>query len=245
MGVDGTAAGPVILRRELRPEGRPPSLRFRPPNVHIPLWLLALGWAGALAWRGLRWLAVHPRSSLVLAVAGVLLWTDTVLPALGVLVAAKLMLAAWWAIDPGAVRRRVLEPVQLRLREQLTYRRDWQPAMLTCGLSLREQWGGDLPTLRTVRNDGGRDVLRVRMLPGQTGEQWQAVTAALAQTFGARSVRVRRVNGRPQELDLLVTRRRAAAPPLRHVTEPPAEDVVTPAAAGRAAFPRAPRGGAA
>lgn len=232
----------MILRRELRPEARPPSLRFRPPNVHLPLWLIGTGWACVGLWRGLCWFVQHPRSTVVLFTAAVLVVTNTVLPALVVALAAGGVLCLWWALDPTAVQRHVLEPAQLRLREWFTYRRHWQPAMLTAGLSLRDSWGGDLPTLRRVGSDAGRDVLRVRMLPGQTLEQWTAAAPALAQTFGARAVRVRRVPNRPQELGLLVTRRGAQT---RHVTERAVEQEPEQVPAPRGAFPRAPRGGAA
>jgi hypothetical protein len=79
------------------------------------------------------------------------------------------------------------------------------------------------------------------MLPGQTVDQWQAAAPRLAQTFGVRQLRARRVAGRAQDVELLVTVRRA--PVIRHVTEPPPAlpDPETPAPRG--AFPRQPRGG--
>jgi S-DNA-T family DNA segregation ATPase FtsK/SpoIIIE len=229
-----------VLRRELRPDSRPPSLRFRSPNVHVPLWLLALGWLLVLTWRGLRWLCRHPRATVVLAVTGALVWTDTVMPAGVVLALGLCVLTGWWAVDPGTFRAVVLERVQLRLREWFTYRRDWQPAVLTAGLTLRDSWGGDLPTLRSVRADAGSDVLRVRMLPGQTLEDWRTATAALAQTFGVRQCRVRKVPNRLQEVELIMARRR----PLRHVTKSPVEQEPQQAPAVRGAFPRQPRGAA-
>ena len=242
-----------MLRRELRPEARPPSLRFRGPNIHVPLWLLACGWLLVGCWRMLRWLAVHPRCTVVAAVAAALVWTDTVLPA-GVVLALALSAAlGWWAVDPATFTALVGVRVQLWLREWFTYRRDWQPAMLTSGLTLRESWGGDLPTLRRVRSDGRQDVLRVRMLPGQTPETWKAASAQLAQTFSARQVRVRRVAGRAQELDLLVTlRSRSSLVASRNqtssnvtVTEGQVDVDSDQQPAARGAFPRTPRRGAA
>jgi len=232
-----------MLTRKLRPESRSPTMRFRGPNLHLPLWLLLTGWLCVLAWRGVRWLARHPRCSVVLAVVVLLVWTDTVMPAGIVLVLALLAALGWWAFDPATFRRVVLERVQLELRRWLVYQRDWQPAMLTSGLSLRESWGGDLPTLHGVRLEAGQDVLRVRMLPGQTVTRWKDATAALAQTWGARQVRVRRVMGRPQELDLVVVRRRPGCGAA--VTERPVDVEPEQEPAGRGAFPRQPRGGAA
>ena len=232
----------MIGRRVLQPEAAVPSLRFRAPSIRIGLRWLFLGWLCVLAWRALRWLAVHPRCTIVLAVAGWVLWTDSVLPALVIAAVTAGVLCGWWALEPGSFTRRITHPVQLELREWLTYRRDWQPAMLTSGLSLRESWGGDLPTLRRVSSDAGRDVLRVKMLPGQTPDQWQSAAAALAQTFDARAARVRRVAGRPQELDLLLTPRGARN---HHVTERRVDVEPDQVLEPRGAFPRAPRGGAA
>jgi DNA segregation ATPase FtsK/SpoIIIE, S-DNA-T family len=233
-----------LFRRELRPEGGMPTLRFRAPAVRIPLRLLVYGWLTMLAFRLLRWLAVHPRCSIVLAVAVWLVAADWVVPAAIVGCVAAGALCLWWAMWPGSFHRWMLRPLQLELREWFVYRRNWQPAMLTCGLTLREHWGGDLPTLRRVRNEMGRDLLRVRMLDGQTPAQWEAARAALAQTFGVRHVRVRRVADRPRELDLLMIRRGTPiGAPIRHVTEelPVQESVEVPAPRG--AFPRQPRGG--
>lgn len=233
----------VIGRRVLRPEAAVPSLRFRAPSVRIGLGWLFLGWLGVVAWQMLRWLVVHPRCTVVLAVAGWLLWTDSVVPALVIALATAGLLCGWWVLKPESFARRVTHPVQLELREWLTYRREWQPAMLTSGLSLRESWGGDLPTLRKVGSDAGRDLLRVRMLPGQTLEQWTGAAPALAQTWNARQVRVRRVPNRPQELDLLVTLRGGARN--HHVTERGTDVESNQVPKPRGAFPRAPRGGAA
>jgi S-DNA-T family DNA segregation ATPase FtsK/SpoIIIE len=227
----------------LRPEGRPPSLRFRAPSVRIPLRWLVAGWLVLVTWRLTRWLAMHPRTTLVLAVAVWLTVAGWWPVALWLLAGLAGALAMWWALNPDAVRVHVTERLQLRLRAQWTYRRMWQPAMVTAGLSFRDSWGGDLPTLRKVSDDGGRDLLRVAMLPGQTLEQWTGATAALAQTFGARSVRVRRIPDRPQELLLVVARRGGAR--MDHVTESAVDRTPQPAPAGRGAFPRAPRSGAA
>jgi S-DNA-T family DNA segregation ATPase FtsK/SpoIIIE len=232
-----------MLRRELRPRSQSmPYVRFRAPNLHLPLKLLLAGWLFVLAAQVAWWFLWHPRTLAVTVLTTWLVLADAVL--LACIVAAVLLcaLAGWWMLDPDRFRTVVLQWVQLRLRWWLLYRRDWQPAMVTVGLALRESWGGTLPQLRSLRSDAGRDALRVRMLPGQTFEQWQATAPALAQTFGARQVRVRRVLNRPQELDLLVTRRRGAR--IHHVTERTVEVEPDQVTVARGAFPRQPRGGA-
>jgi S-DNA-T family DNA segregation ATPase FtsK/SpoIIIE len=231
-----------LLRRELRPGPRLPSVRFRAPNFHIKLRWLIYGWLAVMVFRALRWLATHPRWTLVLAMTGVLIGMDLWWPALMVACLTAGALCLWWALQPGSFHRWVGRPVQLELREWFVYRRNWQPAMLTCGLTLRDSWGGDLPVLRKVRNEHGRDLLRVRMLDGQTPGQWEAARAALAQTFGVRHIRVRRIVNRPRELDLIVVRR---GTPLRHVTEADVDQEPRELQPARGAFPRQPRGGAA
>lgn len=231
-----------MFRRQLRPEAGAPSLRFRPPSVHIPLWILAVGWLIATAAAGAWWLARHPRTLglLALAVATVVLDVTAWLAVLAVLTSGLLCL--WWALSPPSFEAWCAAPARTRAREYVVYRREWQPAMLTAGLTLRDSWGGDLPTLRSVRAEAGGDVVRVRMLPGQTVEQWQAAAPKLAQTFGHRMMRVRRVPGRPQEVELFVRRRNGV---LRNVTEPAVDTDTGELPAVRPAFPRQPRGGAA
>jgi S-DNA-T family DNA segregation ATPase FtsK/SpoIIIE len=227
----------VIFRRELRPEARPPTLRFRAPNIHLPLWLLAVGW---LVWQALTWIIRHPRSTIIAAVAGWLIVADWVVPALALVCAAAGALLIWAAADPETFAVHVRDPLRLRLREWLVYRRNWQPATLTAGLTLRDSWGGDLPRLRGVTAEGGRDVLRVGMLPGQTHAQWQAAAPALAQTFGVRAARVRPVPGRPSEVALVLRVRDSVT-----VTKPAGQEKTQPAPPARSPFPRQPHGGAA
>jgi hypothetical protein len=90
------------------------------------------------------------------------------------------------------------------------------------------------------------------MLPGQVPDDWSKVAPRLAQTFGARSVRVRKVKGSARALDLLVRRRpsRHGATPDMTETEDTSEPVTvelpaadeSPVERPRGAFPKAPRG---
>jgi S-DNA-T family DNA segregation ATPase FtsK/SpoIIIE len=229
-----------MLRRELQP-GRPvPRLRFRGPSVHLPLWLLAAGWLGTVLARLLLWAAFHPRSTVAVIVA-VGLWLHPPPGWQPLLLAAAIVVGVWWARWPDSFRRQVTLRVAAR-RRRFHYWRDWQPAMVTAGLSLTPGLGGSLPLMRSVTTDGGTDTVRVRMLPGQTPDQWQAAAPRLATTWQLRAVRVRRVLNRPQELDLICRHRPVPVADIPRVTKlEPVEDQ-QPAAPRPGPFPRAPRG---
>lgn len=246
-----------MLRRELSPGPAVPRLRFRGPHLHVPLWLLAAGWLLNRALAGTVWLVRHPRSALVLAGA-VLAWAVWLrwgwAPYGWGGSCAAVLLGVWWARWPESFARQVTGRARSRWRWLAVYRRDWQPAMVTSGLSLTPGLGGSLPTLRRVRAGYGRDVLRVRMLPGQTLEQWQAAAPKLATTWSVRGVRVRRVTGRPRDLDVVCLRRiitaaevphAAATPPqpveIPAVTKPGPPEDPQPATPTPGPFPRAPR----
>lgn len=212
----------------------------------MPLWVLAAGWCAGQLLRAVLWLVLHPRSALALA-AAVMAWAVWLrwgwAPYGWSLSAAAVVLGTWWARWPASFHRQVTGRLRARWRRFL-YWREWQPAMVTSGLALAPALGASLPSLRRVRSDAHRDVLRVRMLPGQTLEQWQAAAPKLATTFSVRAVRVRRVNGRPQDLDVLCLRRALAPPipaPVPAVTEPDPVEPEQPATPRPGAFPRAPR----
>jgi S-DNA-T family DNA segregation ATPase FtsK/SpoIIIE len=236
----------VILRRQLSAGTPPPRLRFRGPNLHVPLWALAAGWALAGAGRAVLWLVLHPRTAVVLAIvvllaAGVIRWGWA--PYGYACAVASVVFGLWWARWPESYERQVAWRLQGWWR-RFIYWRDWQPAMVTSGLAHAAALGASLPRLRSVTTDGAVDVVRVRMLPGQTLEQWQAAAPKLATTFQLRAVRVRRVLNRPQDVDLTCRRRSAPVPdvtPIPAVTEPAVADDPQPQAPSPGAFPRAPR----
>jgi S-DNA-T family DNA segregation ATPase FtsK/SpoIIIE len=154
-------------------------------NRRQPLWLLLLRWglrrAGRLAW----WAVTHPRAAASWAALGFWLrwgvvsgWGTPVLALCGAL--GGLAVPIWAA---PAFRRRV-HGAGMRL---WVYRRDWQPAMVTAGLT----YGRRLPRLGRVTSDRYADRVTVRMLPGQTVADWNDAGDRLARTFGVREVRAR------------------------------------------------------
>ena len=93
--------------------------------------------------------------------------------------------------------------------------------MDTAGLTTL--WRGTVwtPTVLTVASTLSVDRVRVRMLPGQTVEDYAAVADRLAQTFGASAVRVRSVLARPHHVELWLL----TTDPLTAVVEPlPVDD---------------------
>lgn len=232
-----------MLRRTLAPGPAVPRLRFRAPSIHLPLWLLGLGWLAGRLLVALVWLVLHPRSAAaLLTLAGCwLLWLEQGWrPFLWAAALLAVPLGLWWARWPDTFQRHVQARAHAAWRWLWVYRRDWQPAMVTSGLSLAPGLGGALPTLKGVRVADGWDLVRVRMLPGQTLEQWQTAAPRLAQTWGLRVVRVRRT-GDPQMLTLLGRRQvKGSLAPAPATLEQPATEPARP----RGAFPRHPGAGA-
>ncbi|MBF6358446.1 hypothetical protein IU449_28525 [Nocardia higoensis] len=70
------------------------------------------------------------------------------------------------------------------------YRRRWARVVDDLGLTERQGEKIAVPRIVSVVRHGDEDTVTVRMLPGQTAEQWHARSAALAAEFGAVSARV-------------------------------------------------------
>ena len=71
-----------------------------------------------------------------------------------------------------------------------TYRRCWQPAMITANLAQRRDGTEYLPQVLGVASSRWVDRVRVRVLPGQTLDDWADVAHRLAQSFAVDSCRV-------------------------------------------------------
>ena len=145
-----------------------------PPALAALLLLIGLG----VLWR------VSPVAVLVVVDVG-----------LGLLVGCRL---AW----PGRWLAWVRLPLRSWRRGWLVYRHRWPAAVDTAGLSV--VWRGTSwnPTIVRVTSTLTVDRVRVRMLPGQTVDDYATVAPRLAQTFGATAARVRSVVGRPHDVDL-------------------------------------------
>ncbi len=135
---------------------------------------------------GLAWLIRHPGT------AGTILltwWLLAWLGAGGLAVTAALSVVGvmlWRRLHPVSYRRLVVS----RWRGIWVYRRCWQPAMHTCGLSVDANGREYLPRLRKVVAGEHADLVTVDMLSGQAPAQFEASTSQLAHTFAALRCRV-------------------------------------------------------
>jgi S-DNA-T family DNA segregation ATPase FtsK/SpoIIIE len=185
--------------------GGPGPVRLNVAKFHVPLSAVL----AAAAWRRLAaggwWLLRHPFA--VVAAVAVLMasrftTTHGALPILLVVVILALLLAGWWRLHRASFTRLVLCRARSAWRAATVYRYLWQPAMVTTALAVRVEGTEYLPKVVSVLSTGCVDVVRVRMLPGQTLSDWAANAPRLAQTFGVVDCRVRSVPGRAHDLAL-------------------------------------------
>lgn len=188
--------------------------------------LFLIAWGVGSLLRLLGWLLRRPRRAAILAAHLGLLWTHLRYgwtPFLATAITAVTILAGWRAAHPPSFSRYVWQPARSRYRRAYTYRRRWQPAHATVGLTIRAGRREHLPELLRVHSTREVDRVRVRMLPGQTVVDYSERGEQLAQTFGVLDVRARAVTGRPHEVELLALTRDPLA--RRVPVEEPADPV--------------------
>lgn len=145
------------------------------------------------------WAARNP--SVVVAVStAVVVWAVAGLAGLGLLLVAMAAGLWLWRRWHGASYLRL---VVSRWRGFWIYRRRWQPAMHTCGLTVEINGREYLPTLRRTVATEHTDRVSVELLSGQSPAQFEAVTSQLAHTFEA--LRCRVVVDRPGRISLEFT----------------------------------------
>jgi S-DNA-T family DNA segregation ATPase FtsK/SpoIIIE len=106
-------------------------------------------------------------------------------------VASLMILTGWRLARPESFRRMVSGRIWKRWRRWSTYRRHWRHLCAMHGLTVVLNDHIAVPRLHRVKVGDASDVVTVRMLYGQSIDDWQAVSDALAHAFGALSVRVR------------------------------------------------------
>lgn len=184
-------------------------MRVIAPSVRLPMGPVLAGAALRRTGRALLWCCRHPGVVVAAAALLGLLWTvgrwGLVPVAIITAGAAGLLCLAvygWGCRWPASYARWVDRPARSWWRRTWVYRRQWQPAMVTSGLSITAGATELLAVLSRVRATPTVDVVRVRMLPGQTVEDWAKASARLAQTFGVLSVRARPVAGSVHAVEL-------------------------------------------
>ncbi|MFB4307203.1 FtsK/SpoIIIE domain-containing protein [Actinomadura sp. GTD37] len=133
-------------------------------------------------------------------------------------------LGVWAVVDRPSFVRWIARPARARWRLVAVYRRDWQPVLVTAGLTKVHKGREYLPSLVRVRCGPTSDRVLVRMLKGQAPDAWERVAVNLAHGFGASLVRVR-VGDRPGRIWLEFVRRDALAVPIPALPVPDASAV--------------------
>ena len=201
--------------------------RLYAQTIRVSLWAVLGLW---LARRLARLLLLIVRSpsaviGITLVAAGVAGWQlNPVIPP-SVLAPLVAGLVAWHMSWPNSFEKHVYLRFRSWWRGQLIYRFRWTKAMDTAGLT-KERHGTDyVPPLLRIRSTRSVDRVRVRMLPGQTVEDYGAVADRLAQTFGAEVCRVRSIAKRRHYVELWFL----VKDPLEQLVKPfpPAADCLT------------------
>ena len=107
--------------------------------------------------------------------------------------ACLMILAGWRLRHPASFHRLVSGRIWKRWRRWSTYRRPWRHLCAMHGLTVVLNDHVAVPKLHRVKVGYASDAVTVRMLYGQSVEDWQRVSDALSHAFGAMSVRVRQL----------------------------------------------------
>jgi S-DNA-T family DNA segregation ATPase FtsK/SpoIIIE len=202
-------------------------IRVRWDAVKISIWALILGWLFKTV---VKLLIVILRSPTAICILSLVAITWLVHRGFGL--APVLMGYGFLLLGIGLLRWRrpdlferfVYLVARSRWRRFALYRFRWPASMDTADLNRIRGGVQYHPTLKSVRSTRSVDRVRVRMLPGQTVEDWAKVSDRLCQTFGAQDCRVRSVTGRPHELELWFL---TADPLVKPVDPVPAGSVVS------------------
>jgi S-DNA-T family DNA segregation ATPase FtsK/SpoIIIE len=174
-------------------------------TVRISVWAVLLGWLARRLWRLLVLVLQSPSTLAILTVItiGLGIWhTFGPLPLVAAAGVLAGVLCGWWVRWPDSFERWVRCAWRSWWRSGLVYRWRWSAAMNSAGLGVKQDQTEFLPSLIGVSSTCSVDRVRVRMLPGQTLDDYAGVADRLAQTFGTLDCRIRSVPGRVHELEL-------------------------------------------
>ncbi|MFI6454216.1 FtsK/SpoIIIE domain-containing protein [Streptosporangium amethystogenes] len=180
-----------------------PTVVKTPAIVTIAVWVWRLGVGLVrMVWRHPLVCSLVGGVSASVAVAG---WYLTVV-IVGALVCA---VSTWAGLWPGAGMRVLVWPAVGWLRLVWVYRRRWRAVVSVAGLGRVVRGRTYLPDLVGVSSDRWCDRVTVRMLDGQSDEEFASAQANLAHGFGAVGCRIS--SPRPGWVTLTVPRRDALA----------------------------------
>jgi S-DNA-T family DNA segregation ATPase FtsK/SpoIIIE len=197
---------------------------LRPEYVRVSLWAVFGMWLARRLVRLFQLIVRSPSAviGITLATAGVLGWqlVHPALPLLGVLAAVVVGLIVWRVRWPGLFETQARLRFRSWWRGHLIYRGRWAAGMDTAGLTVERQGTDYLPTLLKIKSTRSVDRVLVKMLAGQTLEDYESVADRLAQTFGAADCRARSVRRNRHLIELWLLIR----DPLEEVVPPFAAD---------------------
>jgi DNA segregation ATPase FtsK/SpoIIIE, S-DNA-T family len=147
------------------------------------------GLARVVVWAARCWSLTLPPVLLVLG------WVKLGPVWLAAIVTVPVVLGAgWWWVHPSSLTR-ALAPVWSRVlgnwRMTFKYRRLWTAAMLGADLVVDRRGADHAPIIRTVSSTWWVDTVTVRLLFGQTPDQFTRAAEQLRHTFGAHRCTVR------------------------------------------------------
>lgn len=171
--------------------GRAPKLVIQnKPLFTIPHWAAVTGHICGLLIRLLLWAVKHPKTTIGV-VAGV--WLGLAIGPSGVALLSlglSAALSVWFWFHRSSFTTWVTLPSLTAWRRSFVYRPGWASTMHTCGLSIASDSGPVVPVLLKVTCSEATDRLVVRMLGGQSPEEFQKQAEKIAYSFGARTARV-------------------------------------------------------
>jgi S-DNA-T family DNA segregation ATPase FtsK/SpoIIIE len=185
--------------------------QWRSPVYRTPGYIVVLAQLARLLWRLARFIARHPLTVAAISLLG-WLYVAAGWPALAILTGSvAVVLAVWWWRWPVPFARWITVPVRNRWRGWL-YRRRWPAVMDIAGLAEVFQARVLLPVLGKVTTTAHVDRVAVRLVSGQSPDDFAHVADNLAHGFGALLCRIRQA--RAGRLVLEFVRKDALAAPV-------------------------------
>jgi DNA segregation ATPase FtsK/SpoIIIE, S-DNA-T family len=155
-----------------------------------PFWIIALAHLVRLVAWLVRMIIRHPAAAAALAVLVFMWLTTTWVGVVGLVVWAVLVLAIWWHFWPSSFTRWAAAPVRNKWRAWF-YRRRWAGVMAISGVAPWYQGRIWLPLLGKVAATRYVDRVQVRLVSGQSTDDFAKRANNLAHGFGALLCRVR------------------------------------------------------
>lgn len=173
---------------------------------HLILWILTA--AFVVAWWALLFPMISAPIALAIAATILLGWPAGVAVALAGLIALTLWKLQW----PNSFRRLVTSRARTRFLRWFRYRRRWARLMTACKLTDRDADALYVPSIRNIVIGAYIDRVQVRMLPGQSPEDYHLRAVRLAHAFGA--LECRPVDVGPAVVELVFRHRDSLAAPI-------------------------------